>query len=86
MPNYSSVRSAWSNGSAHVAGKVEPRMELIFPFRNNFNCPKLVWKLLILGKKETAAKQGLCCTSIRSYRELWVYVQLLPSLLLVTAL
>lgn len=46
------------------------RTELIFPFRNNFNYPKPVWKLLMLGKKETAAKQGFCCTFVRSYRAL----------------
>lgn len=43
-------------------------MELIFPFRNNFSCPGLVWKLLTLGKKGMAAQQGLCCVFIRGYR------------------
>lgn len=42
LPGYGSVRSAWSNGWAPVAGKVKPRTELIFPFRNSFSCPGLV--------------------------------------------
>lgn len=64
----SSVQSARSNGWARVAGKVKPRTELIFPFRNSFSCPRLVWKLLTPGKKGRAAKQGLCCAFSTSYR------------------
>lgn len=56
VPNQSTAQSAWSGGSAHAAGKVKPRMELIFPFRNNFSCPKLVWKLLTLGKKGNSSQ------------------------------
>lgn len=54
LANLSTAQSAQSNDSAHAAGKVKPRMELIFFFfniRNNFSCPMLVWKF-------DARKQG----------------------------
>lgn len=46
LANLSTAQSAQSNDSARAAGKVKPRMELIFFFniRNNFSCPMLVWK------------------------------------------
>lgn len=39
-------------------------------FRSNFCCPERVWKAVTQRKREPAAKQGLCCTSIRSSRAL----------------
>lgn len=60
-------------------------MEFIFPFRNNFSCPGLVWKLLTLGKMEWQPSKGSAVFS-SGVTDFVVYVQLPPSLLQVRVL
>lgn len=60
----SMAQSAQSSDSAHAAGKVKPRMELIFfSIRNNLSCPMLVWKFDARKQGNSSQVRSVLCST-----------------------